>query len=85
MKRIKGFQQIKRLVIKIGTSSIIKESGKINHYYLEKLAKVVSDLHAQGREVVIVSSGAIGLGSSKFHFQQKPKNLDEKQAMAAVG
>ena len=85
MKRVKSFQQAKRLVIKIGTSTIIKDSGKINNYYLEKLAKVVSDLHAQGKEVVIVSSGAIGIGASKFHLQQKPKNLDEKQAMAAVG
>jgi glutamate 5-kinase len=85
MKRVKSFQQAKRLVIKIGTSTIIKDSGKINNYYLEKLAKVVSDLHAQGKEVVIVSSGAIGIGASKFNRQQKPKNLDEKQAMAAVG
>jgi glutamate 5-kinase len=85
MKRIKSFQQAKRLVIKIGTSTIVKKSGKINNHYLEKLAKVVSDLHAQGKEVVIVSSGAIGIGASKFNLQQKPKNLDEKQAMAAVG
>jgi len=85
MKRIKSFQQVKRLLIKIGTSTIIKESGKINDYYLEKMAKIVSDLHAQGKEVVIVSSGAIGIGASKFNFQQKPRNLDEKQAMAAVG
>ncbi len=85
MKRIKSFEQVKRLVIKIGTSTIVKESGKINNYYLGKLAKVVADLNAQGREVVIVSSGAIGIGASKFHLKQKPKSLEEKQAMAAVG
>jgi len=85
MKRMKSFEQVKRLVIKIGTSTIVRESGKINHYYLGKLAKVVAELHEQGREVVIVSSGAIGIGASKFYLKQKPHNLDEKQAMAAVG
>jgi len=85
MKSIKSFQQVKRLVIKIGTSTIINESGEINYYYLEKLAKIVSDLHAQDREVVIVSSGAIGIGASKFNLQQKPQKLGEKQAMAAIG
>jgi len=85
MKRIKSFDQVKRVVIKIGTSTIVSESGKINRHYLEKLAKVVMELHARGRKVVIVSSGAIGIGASKFNFQEKPEKLDEKQAMAAVG
>src|SRR6056297_2752472 len=85
MKRVKSFDQVKRVVIKIGTSTIVSESGQINHHYLEKLVKVVVDLHAQGRKVVIVSSGAIGIGASKFNLQEKPGKLDEKQAMAAVG
>jgi len=82
---MKCFKDVKRIVIKIGTSTIVSDSGKINYHYLEKLAEVVKDLHNQGKEVVIVSSGAIGVGSSKFDFQQKPKKLDEKQAMAAIG
>lgn len=85
MTIFKSFKQVKRLVIKIGTSTIVSESGKINYYYLRKLAKVVAELHTQGKEIVIVSSGAIGIGSNKFHLKQKPKKLDEKQAMAAVG
>ena len=74
-----------RIVIKIGTSTIIETSGKVNIWNLEKIAKVVSDLHKQNREVVIVSSGAIGMGASKFNFQKKPQSLAEKQAMAAIG
>jgi glutamate 5-kinase len=85
MKTKKCFESIKRLVIKIGTSTIINESGEINYNYLKTIAEVANDLHNQEKEVVIVSSGAIGVGSSKFNFQQKPKKLDEKQAMAAIG
>ena len=85
MMKLKSFDQIKRIVIKIGTSTIVNDSGMINHLCLEKLAAVVSSLHTQGKEVVIVTSGAIGVGSSKFDLQQKPRKLSEKQAMASIG
>lgn len=85
MKMNKKIFQVKRLVIKIGTSTIVKKSGQINYHCLEKLAEVIKGLHNQGIEVVIVSSGAIGVGSNKFNFQQKPRKLEEKQAVAAVG
>ena len=74
-----------RIVIKIGTSTIINMSGKVNIWNLEKIAKIISDLHMQGREVVIVSSGAIGMGASRFNLQKKPQSLADKQAMAAIG
>ncbi|MDD3031102.1 MAG: glutamate 5-kinase [Atribacterota bacterium] len=85
MIQMKTFEEIKRVVIKIGTSTIVNNSGVINYLCLEKLAAVVSNLHTQGKEVVIVTSGAIGVGSSKFKLQQKPRKLAEKQAMASIG
>jgi len=85
VERLKTLRKAKRVVIKIGTSTIIKDSGKVNIYNLERIAKIVSDIHDQGREVVIVSSGAIGMGASKFNLQQKPQRLEDKQAMAAIG
>jgi len=85
VERLKTLRKAKRVVIKIGTSTIIKDSGKVNIYNLERISKIVSDIHDQGREVVIVSSGAIGMGASKFNLQQKPQRLEDKQAMAAIG
>lgn len=85
VERLKTLRKAKRVVIKIGTSTIIKDSGKVNIYNLERIAKIVSDIHDQGREVVIVSSGAIGIGASKFNLQEKPQRLEDKQAMAAIG
>ena len=85
MKRIAYYEQVQRMVIKIGTSTIINKSGEINWDCLKRLAKVVGDLHQQGKEIVIVSSGAIGIGANHFAFEKKPENLEEKQAMAAVG
>jgi glutamate 5-kinase len=85
VETLKVLREAKRIVLKIGTSTIIKNSRETNISNLEKIAQVVSYLHQQGREIVIVSSGAIGMGASKFNLQQKPKKLEEKQAMAAIG
>jgi glutamate 5-kinase len=75
----------KRIVIKIGTTSITYPSGNINLRKMESLARVISDLQNSGKEIVLVSSGAIGAGMDRMGFMKKPQRLEEKQATAAVG
>lgn len=76
----------KRIVIKIGTSTITHmETGNLNLDKLEKFVRVLTDLHNQNKEVVVVSSGAVGAGRKALGIQEKPKTLSVKQACAAVG
>ncbi|MBQ8826593.1 MAG: glutamate 5-kinase [Oscillospiraceae bacterium] len=75
----------KRVVIKIGTSTLAHKTGRLNIRRMEKLVKVIADIHNGGREVIIVSSGAIGLGMSKMGLPERPKDTPMKQACAAVG
>ena len=76
----------KRIVIKIGTSSLTHlASGRLNLLKMEVLVRELSDLCNQGKEVVLVSSGAIGVGCTALGFPHKPQTLAEKQACAAVG
>ena len=85
----KGIQEriksSKRIVIKVGTSTLTYENGNLNLGLLNKLAWVLSDLRNQGRDVILVTSGAIGVGSKKLNFKTRPKETREKQAAAAVG
>lgn len=76
-----------RIVIKIGSSSLTHvETGKINLAKLEKLVRIISDLRNQGKEVVLVSSGAIAVGRNKVHVTDfENTTLSEKQAFAAIG
>lgn len=75
-----------RIVIKIGSSSLMhRETGHLNLTKLEILIREVSDLINQGKEVVLVSSGAIAVGSTAIGLQDKPDNIAEKQACAAIG
>ena len=75
----------KRIVIKVGTSTLTYDTGKVNFSRIDKLAMVLSDLVNQGKEVVLVTSGAIGVGVGKLKLKEKPKTIQEKQAVAAVG
>lgn len=75
----------RRVVVKVGSSTITHESGLLNLKKLDELARVLSDLDNAGHEVLLVSSGAIAAGCGKMGLEQKPKELDEKQAMAAIG
>ncbi|RBP63866.1 glutamate 5-kinase [Alkalibaculum bacchi] len=77
--------EAKRIVIKVGTSSITYQSGKINLRKMEELTRVISDLQNSGKEMVLVSSGAVGAGMGKIGISEKPKELPMKQAAAAVG
>ena len=76
----------KRIVIKIGSSSLThRETGDLNLMKIEKLVRVISDLKGQGREVVLVSSGAIAAGRQALGGRKRPETVSEKQAYAAVG
>lgn len=74
-----------RLVIKIGTSTLAHASGRLNIRRVEELCKVLSDLKNSGYEIILVSSGAIGMGVGKLALKQKPQDIPTKQAAAAVG
>ena len=74
-----------RIVIKIGTSTLTYKSGCVNIRRFESLCRVVSDLKNAGNEVILVSSGAIGLGVGKLHLGERPADIAGKQAAAAVG
>ena len=74
-----------RIVVKVGTSTLTYENGNINLTRIEKLTRVLSDMMNSGKEVVLVSSGAIGVGVSKLKLKEKPTEIREKQAVAAVG
>lgn len=75
----------RRIVVKVGTSTLTYENGKVNLRRLEKLCKVLSDLHNSGKQVILVSSGAIGIGVGKLNLPERPKETRYKQAVAAVG
>ena len=75
----------KRIVIKIGTSSLTHASGMLNIRRMEEFVKVLADLKNSGKEIVLVSSGAIGIGMGKLAMSEKPKDTPTKQAVAAVG
>ena len=74
-----------RVVIKIGTSTLAHKTGLLNILRVEDLCKVMSDLKNAGHEVILVSSGAIGMGVGKLSLNEKPKDIPTKQAAAAVG
>ena len=78
-------KNIKRIVVKVGTSTLTYDNGKLNLERIDKFARVLSDLKNRGMEVVLVSSGAIGVGVGKLGLKQKPSVTMEKQAAAAVG
>lgn len=76
---------IKRIVVKVGTSSLTHSTGLLNLNRIENLVRQLSDVHNRGIEVILVSSGAIAAGIGKLGLKARPKTIPEKQAAAAVG
>lgn len=70
--------QAKRVVVKVGTSTLTYENGKINLRRMESLCKVLSDLQNSGREIILVTSGAIGVGVGKLGLTERPPGDGEK-------
>lgn len=75
----------KRVVVKIGTSTLTYDNGKVNIRKFDQIARVISDINNSGREVILVSSGAGGVAMGKLGYSEKPKDIRRKQAFAAVG
>ena len=75
----------KRIVVKVGTSTLTHASGALDLRTMEKLVRVLSDLAGAGHEVILVSSGAIGVGTARLNLSERPSELRMKQAAAAVG
>ena len=74
-----------RIVVKVGTSTLTHDSGSLDLRSMEHLVRTLSDLHGMGHEVILVSSGAIAVGTAKLALPERPKELRMKQAAAAVG
>lgn len=74
-----------RIVVKIGTSTLTHATGHLNIRRVEELCKTLSDIKNAGHEVIMVSSGAVGMGVGKLGLQQRPRDIPTKQAAAAVG
>ncbi len=75
----------KRIVVKIGSSTLTYENGKLNFERIEKICRVLSDLKNQGKDVILVSSGAVSAGIGKIGLDHRPTSVEEKQALAAIG
>ena len=74
-----------RIAIKVGTSTLAHSTGHLNIRHVEDLCKVLSDLKNAGNEVILISSGAIGMGMGKLSLSKRPDDMPTKQAAAAVG
>ncbi len=74
-----------RVVVKVGTSTLTHKTGNLNIRHVEILCRVLSDLKNAGHEVILVSSGAIGMGVGKLSLGSRPTDMPTKQAAAAVG
>ena len=74
-----------RIVVKVGTSTLAHPTGRLNIRHVEELVKVLSDLKNAGHEMILVSSGAIGMGVGKLNLPGRPADMPTKQAAAAVG
>ncbi len=75
----------KRIVVKVGTSTLTHKTGKTNIARISDLVNVLADLHNMGHEIILVSSGAIAIGTSRLGLKSKPDTIMGKQAAAAVG
>ncbi|WP_294771569.1 glutamate 5-kinase [uncultured Eubacterium sp.] len=75
----------KRIVVKVGTSTLTHKTGKTNIARISNLVNVLADLHNMGHEIILVSSGAIAIGTSRLGLKRKPDTIMGKQAAAAVG
>ena len=82
---MRNISEKKRIVIKLGTSTLAHKTGKLNIRRMTNLVRVISDLHNSGREIIMVSSGAVGLGAGKLGLPEKPKDTKTNQAVAAIG
>src|SRR5659263_112234 len=80
-----NLKDAKRIVVKVGTSTLTYSNGRLNIRRIEQLVRVLSELKNSGREIVLVTSGAIGVGSARLKLLERPRDTGMKQAAAAIG
>ncbi len=85
MNRPLCIDSIQKIVIKVGTRLITYETGKLNLDIIEKIVREIADLKNQGKDVILVSSGAVGGGIGRLGLKRKPVSIQKKQAVAAIG
>lgn len=78
-------KEARRVVVKVGTSTLAHDTGRLNLYRIDHLLRELADLMNEGREIILVSSGAIAAGLGKLGLTKKPDSIPEKQAVAAIG
>ena len=78
-------REAKRVVVKVGTSTLVRTSGKPDFRRMDRLVREIADLKNEGREMVLVSSGAIAIGMDSIGLQKKPAEIPARQALAAIG
>ncbi|MDD2214500.1 MAG: glutamate 5-kinase [Oscillospiraceae bacterium] len=76
---------VRRLVVKVGTSTVTHPNGAMDLLNIERLCRTLADLQSQGRQVILVSSGAIAVGMNRLRERKRPREIPEKQAYAAIG
>ena len=81
----KDLAKVKRIVVKVGTSTITYPNCSRNFARIDHLCRELADLHNKGLEVILVTSGAVAVGSERLGLKEKPKTIPGKQAAAAVG
>lgn len=82
---MKGIKDAHRIVVKVGTSTLTYDTGKVNLRRMDKLAQVISDLRNSGTEVALVTSAAIAVGVGKLGLSERPGDIPSRQAVATVG
>lgn len=82
---MKQMKEVNRIVVKVGSSTLTHPQGGLNFQKIDQLAMVLSDIKNSGKDVILVSSGAVSAGVSKLQMQQRPTLMREKQAAASVG
>ena len=85
LSSLRPLSESKRIVVKVGTSTLTYENGKMNYRRVEALCKVLCDLHNSGEDILLDSSGAIGVGMGKTGLSRRPESTTKKQALAAIG
>lgn len=80
-----NLKDVKRIVVKVGTSTLTYDNGCLNLRFIDRLAKVLSSIKNSGRQVVLVTSGSVAVGVKRLGLNQRPDDLKGKQAAAAVG
>ncbi|NLA10903.1 MAG: glutamate 5-kinase, partial [Firmicutes bacterium] len=82
-ERTRNIAGAKRIVVKVGTRLLTHENGQLNLNFIERLVRELADLKNQGKQIVLVSSGAIGAGMGRLRLKRRPEAIPELQAAAA--